>query len=296
MRTAVVAHTSRRAAARAASHNAPLPLPPNPLHPAQPPTALRKAIGQQLIDKALERSGKAAGGGGRPRRRDEPADWREFGALIERNRVGVLLGLFVCAQVRLALRAWERALGLHAGLHACCTSCCSKHQKRHPPLRPSTLTPSMQASSLVLMKASLLSLATPAILTAIHQAAAVGGVVAAAAGGLIDEPIVLSAFSLRAASVQAAVAGVQLLTLMATLRHGRWGVAGWGGCSFGRRRRRRRWSGVECCVSGCCGEGCFLFVADSHARRSVPALLGCSPWLLCLAANPIWVLGAKQRF
>jgi hypothetical protein len=71
------------------------------------------------------------------------------------------------------------------------------------------------------MKASLLSLATPAVLTALHQASAVGGVLFAASSGLIEDPIVLSSFSLRGASVQAAVAGLQLLTLMATLRYGR---------------------------------------------------------------------------
>lgn len=71
------------------------------------------------------------------------------------------------------------------------------------------------------MKASLLSLATPAVLTAIHQAAAVGGVVAASSFGLIEEHITPSAFAARGAAAQAAAAGLQLLTLMATLKYGR---------------------------------------------------------------------------
>jgi hypothetical protein len=79
---------------------------------------------------------------------------------------------------------------------------------RGPP--PATLPHPAQASSLVLMKASLLSLATPAVLTALHQAAAVAGLVAAASFGLLEEHLAVTALTVRGASVQAAIGGVQV--------------------------------------------------------------------------------------
>lgn len=96
--------------------------------PPQPPAALRKAIGQSLIHKALERSRGGApgassgggGGGGAPLRSSEPLprDLAEFGALLERHRAAVLLGLFVCVQVGHGNRpaALHEA---HAARHAC---------------------------------------------------------------------------------------------------------------------------------------------------------------------------------
>jgi hypothetical protein len=66
------------------------------------------------MDKALQRSSSKGGGGGSAggaRRRLEPADWREFGVLLERNRGAALLGLFVCVQVRW----WRRGALAAAG-------------------------------------------------------------------------------------------------------------------------------------------------------------------------------------
>lgn len=65
---------------------------------SQPPAALRKAIGQQLIVQALERKTSLA-------RRSEPADLVSFGELLEANRAKVLLGMFICAQVRVGASA-----------------------------------------------------------------------------------------------------------------------------------------------------------------------------------------------
>lgn len=60
------------------------------------------------------------------------------------------------------------------------------------------------------MKASLLSLAAPAVTTALHQAAAVAGVLGATAGGLIEESPVVTSYAVQGSSVQAAVAGIQV--------------------------------------------------------------------------------------
>jgi hypothetical protein len=60
------------------------------------------------------------------------------------------------------------------------------------------------------MKASLLSMAAPAALTALHQGAAVGGLAAAASFGLLQEQLTVTALTVRGASVQAAIAGMQV--------------------------------------------------------------------------------------
>lgn len=92
-----------------------MPLTAHALRARQAPAALRKAIGQQLIEQALGRkqqeaaqlrSGGGAGGGGTNddgsgggARAGEPADLASFGRLLDSARAGLLPVAFVCAQV-----------------------------------------------------------------------------------------------------------------------------------------------------------------------------------------------------
>jgi hypothetical protein len=105
---------------------------------AQPPAALRKAIGQGLVDQALSRAAAAAAAAPAARRviagrrsgGGEAADLAAFGALLERHRGAALLGLYVVAQV--AAKA-TCGLGGSAPLVARGT--------RHSPLRPARRPP-----------------------------------------------------------------------------------------------------------------------------------------------------------
>ncbi|KAI8465993.1 MAG: hypothetical protein J3K34DRAFT_524914 [Monoraphidium minutum] len=221
----------------------------------QPPAALRKAIGQQLMEQALGRKPSAApdGGGahaGVQRSDSLPADVRSFGALLDSARANLLPILFVVTQ----------------------------------------------ASSLVLMKASLLELAAPAVLTALHQAAAVAGLAAAAGAGLLEHPT-LTGFAVRGASVQAAIAGVQLLALMATLNYGSvflllcWmAVAPQVLAVLLEHQLQRRWPPpqllllVAFALVGAVAE----FVFDHH--KSAAALLMLALWAASKAAEFAWRL------
>jgi hypothetical protein len=80
---------------------------PTPCTSSQAPAALRKAIGQQLIEQAMGRKQhdqqrqqrQQSGAHGVPAHASEPADLAQFGALLEKNRTNALFVLFLCAQV-----------------------------------------------------------------------------------------------------------------------------------------------------------------------------------------------------
>jgi hypothetical protein len=91
------------------------------------------------------------------------------------------------------------------------------------------------------------------VLTALHQAAAVAAVLAAAAAGLIPDDPVLSSFSTRGASVQAAIAGAQARGKAGAWRwrEQRRGGGGMGGPALSRGEAVLRSASTSQNVTGC---------------------------------------------